>query len=321
MKKFNIVLLILLMSAAMVFAGGGQEEKAGAAKSAFPEKPIKLVVYLAPGGSGDILARKFTDIASKYTDTTFVVENKPGAGGIVTLEYIRNLPADGYNLMYVTKSIVSKVATTDTDIDLTKEFDWISMLQIDPECVITNAKSKVHTWEQVFADAKAKNGNQLWLGPAAGGLDHVTAQKIWASAGMQAKWVPYDSGAKAIAGLLGQQGIVYVGNPAEVKGKPDLKVAAICYSERLPEFKDVPTFKELGIEGVENEIMWRGFAVKAGTPDNVIAWYDDLFTKVSNDADWKKTYESDGIAVVDWKKDKFNKLVADDLAEAKASAK
>lgn len=326
MKKLYIVLLILLISATMVFAGGAKESSAAdpaakAAMPAFPEKPIKLVVYLAPGGAGDILARKFTDVASKYTDATFVVENKPGAGGIVALEYIRSLPADGYNLMYVTKSIVSKVATTDTDIDITKEYEWIAMLQVDPECVITNVKNKANTWEQIFEDAKAKNGNQLWLGPAAGGLDHVTAQKIWASSGMQAKWVPFDSGAKAIAALLGQQGVVYVGNPAEVKGKPDLKVAAICYSERLPEFKDVPTFKELGVNGVENEVMWRGFAVKAGTPASVVAWYEDLFAKITNDADWKKTYESDGIAVVNWKKDKFNKLVADDLAEAKAAAK
>ena len=211
MKKLYIVMLILLLSATMVFAGGGQEAKktdtAKAAVPAFPEKPIKLVVYLAPGGAGDILARKFTDVASKYSDATFVVENKPGAGGIVALEYIRSLPSDGYNLMYVTKSIVSKVATTETDIDITKEYDWIAMLQVDPECVITNVKNKANTWEQIFEDSKAKNGNQLWLGPAAGGLDHVTAQKIWASAGMQAKWVPFDSGAKAIAALLGQQGV------------------------------------------------------------------------------------------------------------------
>ena len=326
MKKLYIVLLILLISATMVFAGGGQEVKktepaATKAAPSFPVKPIKLVVYLAPGGAGDILARKFTDAASKYTDATFVVENKPGAGGIVALEHIRAQAADGYNLMYVTKSIVSKVATTETDIDLSKEYNWIAMLQVDPECVITNVKNKANTWEQIFADAKAKNGNQLWLGPAAGGLDHVTAQKIWASAGMQAKWVPFDSGAKAIAALLGQQGVVYVGNPAEVKGNPDLKVAAVCYSERLPEFKDVPTFKELGVNGVENEVMWRGFAVKAGTPAPVIAWYEDLFAKVTADADWKKTYESDGVAVVNWKQDKFSKLVADDLAEAKAAAK
>ncbi len=316
MKKLGIVLIIFFIVGTMVFAAGGQE-----AAASFPAKPIKLIVYLAPGGAGDVLARKFTDVAAKYTKTPIVVENKPGAGGIVALEYVKTLPADGYSLMYVTKSIISQVASTGTDLDISKEYDWISLMQFDPQCVITNAKTGIATWEQVFTDAKAKNGNQLWLGPATGGFDHMTGQKIWAAAGMQAKWVPFDSGAKAIAALLGEQGVVYVGNPSETKGKPDLKVAAVCYSERLAAFKDVPTFKELGINGVENEVMWRGFAVKKGTPDNVIAWYDDLFAKVTADPDWKNVYEKDGIAVVHWKRDKFNPFVVEDLAAEKAAAK
>ncbi len=220
--------------------------------------------------------------------------------------------------MYVTKSIVSQIASTGSDIDLTKEYEWIGCLQFDPQCVITNVKTGIVSWAQVFADAKAKNGNQLWVGPATGGFDHMTAQAIWNSSGMQAKWVPFDSGAKAIAALMGQQGVVYVGNPSETRGKPDLRVAAICYSNRLAPFPNVPTFDELGVKGVESEVMWRGFAVKKGTPEHVIAWYEDIFEKVTNDPAWRETYEKDGIDVVNWKRDKFNKLVDDDLAAAKA---
>ena len=313
MKKILILMLVLVT--ASVFAGGKRE-----AASSFPEKPIKLVVYLAPGGSGDILARKFTDIASKYTDATFVVENKPGAGGIVAMESVATTKPDGYTLMYMTKSVISKLATTGSDLD-PMIFDWISLMQIDPECVITNNKTDVVTWEEVVADAKAKNGEQLWLGPAAGGLDHVTAQAIWKKAGISGKWVPFASGGKAKAALLGKQGVTYTGNPGEIIGKPDFSVAAICAAERLPQFPDVPTFKELGLDGLENEIMWRGFAVKAGTPDNVIAWYDDLFEKVTNDPDWKKTYEPQGNMLVHKTRDEFNKLVKEDYAAYKAAAK
>ena len=312
MKKLFILLLIV--TAAVVFAGGNKE-----AASSFPEKPIKLVVYLAPGGAGDILARKFTDIASKYTDATFVVENKPGAGGIVAMEYVATTKPDGYTLMYMTKSNIAKIASA-SDMD-PMTFDWISLMQIDPECVITNNKTDVVTWEQVVADAKAKNGNQLWLGPAAGGLDHVTAQAIWKKAGITAKWVPFASGGKAKAALLGKQGATYVGNPGEIIGKPDFSVAAICNDKRLPQFPDVHTFKELGIDGLENEIIWRGFAVKAGTPDNIIAWYDDIFEKVTNDPDWKATYEPQGNVLVHKTRDEFNKLVMDDYNAYKAAAK
>ncbi len=312
MKKLFVLLLVLVT--ASLFAGGEKE-----AKASFPEKPIKLVVYLAPGGAGDILARKFTDVASKYTDATFVVENKPGAGGIVAMEYVSAGKADGYTLMYMTKSNISTLVTTNSDLD-PMAFDWISLLQIDPECVITNKKTPVHTWEQVVADAKAKNGNQLWLGPAAGGLDHVTAQAIWKEAGIKAKWVPFESGGKAKAALMGEQGVTYVGNPGEIIGKPDFMVAALCLDERLPQFPDVPTFKELGLNNLENEIIWRGFAVKKGTPDSVIAWYDDLFEKVSKDPEWISTYEPQGNKLVHKTRDEFNKLVAKDYAAYKAAA-
>ncbi len=316
MRKITFIIMILLIfSASFIFAGGAKE-----ADSSFPEKPIKLIVYTGPGGAGDILARKFTDIASKYTDATFVVENKKGAGGIVAMEYVATTKPDGYTLMYMTKSNISKLVSTNSDLD-PMTFDWISLMQIDPECVITNNKSGIVTWEEVVADAKAKKGEQLWLGPAAGGLDHVTAQAIWKKAGISAKWVPFASGGKAKAALLGLQGVTYTGNPGEIIGKPDFSVAAVCSAERLPQFPDVPTFKELGLDGLENEVMWRGFAVKAGTPDNIIAWYDDIFEKVANDADWKKAYEPQGNMLVHKTRDDFNKLVQKDYAAYKAAAK
>lgn len=275
MKRILITVLLTAMLSVSIFANGESE---GAAAD-FPTKPIHLIVYTGAGGAGDILSRKFVDIASKYTDATFVVENKPGAGGIVTMEYVKSAPADGYTLMYVTKSNISKLVATDSAINPTETFDWIAMMQIDPECVITNNKTDVVTWEQVVADAKAKGGKQLWLGPAAGGLDNVTAERIWKAAGIEATWVPFASGGKAKAALLGKQGVTYTGNPGEIIGKPDFSIAAVCLDERLPQFPDVPTFKELGVLGVEGEIIWRGFAVKKGTPDNVIAWYDDLLRK------------------------------------------
>ncbi len=310
MKRILITVLLTAMLSVSIFANGESEGSA----ADFPTKPIHLIVYTGAGGAGDILARKFVDIASKYTDATFVVENKPGAGGIVTMEYVKSAPADGYTLMYVTKSNISKLVSTDSAINPTETFDWIAMMQIDPECVITNNKTDVVTWEQVVADAKAKNGKQLWLGPAAGGLDNVTAERIWKAAGIEATWVPFASGGKAKAALLGKQGVTYTGNPGEIIGKPDFSIAAVCLDERLPQFPDVPTFKELGVLGVEGEIIWRGFAVKKGTPDNVIAWYDDLFEKVSKDEDWIATYAPKGNQLVHYTRDKFNKIVADDYA-------
>ncbi len=311
MKRYLIVVIavFMLFPVALGLAEGSKAEKA------FPQKPIKIIVYTKPGGLIDITARKFTDIATKYTKATFVVENKPGAGGIVAMKYIlEETKADGYTLFAATKSNISKVVASKGKVDLFG-FDWIAMLMADPECVITNKKSKIRTWQDIVEDAKAKNGEQIWVGPAAGGLDHVTALKLWEKAGIKAKWIPFASGGKAIAALLGGQGVAYVGNPRDTIGKPDLMIAAVSSPERLKQFPDVPTFGELGIKDFDHEIMWRGFAVKKGTPEEALKWYDDLFTKVTNDPDWRKFWEVGGIKVVYYKKDKFEEIIKNDQKE------
>jgi hypothetical protein len=102
----------------------------------------------------------------------------------------------------------------------------------------------------------------------------------------------------AKAELLGERGVAYVGNPSEVRNNPDeLRVAAVSSLERLPQFPAAPTLRELGIEGLDEEVMWRGFAVKQGLPDEVLQWYGDLIEKVSADHEWRAFWEKDGIDV------------------------
>ncbi len=281
------------------------------ARAAFPEKPIKIVVYTGPGGLIDISARKFAGIASKYVDVNFVVENKPGAGGIVALKKVIQSPADGYNLYACTKSNIAKFVQVGGK-DYIDALNWTAMLMADPECIITNRKHDIHKWQEVVKDAIQHPGEQNWVGPAAGGLDHVTALKIWDEYGMQAKWIPFKSGGKALAALLGDQGVAYVGNPRDALGNPDLHIAVVSSSQRLPAFPDVPTFTELGMSNLENEYMWRGFALKQGTPPEVLQWYDDLFRKVTADPDWRTFWEKGGIDVKYVAEPEFSKLVYED---------
>jgi tripartite-type tricarboxylate transporter receptor subunit TctC len=278
----------------------------------FPTKPIKLVVYTKPGGAIDVFSRKFSGIAAKYTDATFVVINKAGAGGVVAMKDVLASRADGYKLMAVTRSNIGKIISTGGEID-TNDLSWLAMMVSDPEAVITNVNQEVNTWEQLVADAKAKKGDQIWVGPAKGGNDHIMAMKTWKAAGIDAKWIPYASGGKAMAALMGNHGVAYVGNPQDVLGKPDLKVAIISSPERLGgQFANVPTFKEVGIKGMDNEIMWRGFMVKKGTPKEAVDFYIDLFNKVNKDPDWQAYIQKGGANAVFYREDKFTEIVNED---------
>jgi putative tricarboxylic transport membrane protein len=303
MKK-TAILLIAVFSFVAAWSG--------VALAKFPAKTIKVVVYTKAGGAGDVFARKFTAIADKYTDASFVVINKPGAGGVVAIKHILARPADGYQLAFVTRSNIGKIVSTGGTIDV-NDLSWLAMMVSDPEAIITLKSSPVNTWEQVVADAKAKNGKQIWVGPAAGGNDHIMAMKTWEAVGIKAKWVPYKSGGAAMAALMGEHGIAYVGNPQDVLGRPDLKVAVISSPERLTGgFADVPTFSELGVKGMDNEIMWRGFMIKKGVPQEAIAFYMDLFEKVNKDTQWREYILKGGATPILYKDDKFLSIVKAD---------
>lgn len=286
----------------------------GTAFAKFPTKPIKVIVYTKPGGAGDVFTRKFTSIAETLVDAKFVVVNKPGAGGVVAMKHIVNSRPDGYQFGLTTRSNIGKIVSTGGSVDI-NDISWMAMLVSDPEAIITLKNSPINTWEQLVADAKAKAGKQIWVGPAAGGNDHIMAMKTWKAAGIQAKWVPYKGGSRAMAALMGGHGVAYVGNPQDIIGRPDLKVAVISKTERLGgAFADVPTFKELGIKNLDTEIMWRGFMARKGIPQEAYDFYMDLFDKVSKSAKWKAYIEKGGATPVFYKENKFFDIVKQDKA-------
>ena len=125
-------IITLLITAAMV-AG-----IISTAQAKFPEKPIKLIVYTKPGGAIDVFARKFTAIAAKYTDATFVVVNKSGAGGIVAIKYILSQKPDGYKFAAVTRSNIGKIVSTGGKINV-DDIEWMGLMVIDPDEVSTSS--------------------------------------------------------------------------------------------------------------------------------------------------------------------------------------
>lgn len=318
MRRAVTAILIGVMLITLVAQAGLAGGQAAVSAPAFPSKPIRLVVYTGPGGLLDITARKFMEIAAKYTDATFVVENKPGAGGMVGLEYVLAQEADGYTLMAVTKALIANWVSSETPIDQA-ELDWIAYLITDTECLITATKGKLRTAQDIFNDAKARPGQQIWVAPP--GVDEVMTYKVWDRVGLAGKYVPYDAGGPAMAAVMGGAADVYVGNPADVAGKPDLQIAVVAAEQRLPQYPNVPTFKELGVKGLDNESMWRGMAVKKGTPEQAVAWYTDLCAKITADPDWRAFFEKSGMVLEHRQRDFFGKLVQQEVADFKAYLK
>ena len=299
--KFKTVFLILLLLVSCTLA-------------AYPEKPITFIVHSKPGSGIDITTRQFTRIAAKYTNATFVVENKTGGSGIIAMREVLDRPADGYTILAMTKSFLSTILLSKSGINL-DDFYLLSCLVIDPEVLITNRHSQIRTMDDIIRDAKARQGRQKWLGPLVGGVDHLMAVKVWETLGIRGEWIPFEGGSDALAALLGQHGVVYVGNPVDVKGRPDLMIAAVSAEHRLPEFPEAPTFKELGYN-LTDDVLWRGYGVKNGVPKEALHYLENLFAKVGHDSEWTSFIRKTAAQPVVLMHEAFSQMVEKDKKES-----
>ena len=250
---------------------------------AYPNKPITIIVHSKPGSSIDLMSRKVAELARKYSDAPFVVENRPGTQGVVAMNYVMDRNADGYTLLGVTKSFISTVIVNKSDISMSN-FQFLANMISDPEALISN---RINDWEsinEIISQANDLNGKQVWLGPGTGGRDHLMALKTWETLGIKAQWIDYKSGPQSILAMLRNEAPVYVGNPADILGKKELQIIAIAANKRLEALPNVPTLKESGYD--LNESMWRGFAFKKGVPPKAIAYVSDIMKKISEDKEW-----------------------------------
>ena len=299
-KLFRHILLLLTL--------------ASVTHAAYPEKPVTFIVHSKPGSAIDITTRQLIKIAAKYTDATFLVENKTGGSGIIAMRNVLSKKADGYTVLAVTKSFISTVLLTGGKINMS-DFHFLACLVIDPEVLITNRNAKVRTLDQIIEDAQKEMGHQKWLGPLVGGVDHLMAVKTWHKLGIKGEWIPFEGGSDALASLMGKHGVVYVGNPVDVKGRPNLMIAAVASKERLSRYPQVPTFLEKGFD-IPDEVLWRGYALKKGTNPAAVTFLDSLFRKISRDKDWLTYVNNTSANPVYLDHKAFTKMVNGDKAEA-----
>lgn len=299
MKKLSLILAVLMIL--------------GMASSAFaewkPEKPITIMNYVKAGGGMDISTRKFAELAAKYTDATIEVDNKNGSGGMIAAEYILEQPADGYTVFASTIAYVDNILSYEEDTQkYIWGFEWIDNIMADPYCVMV-ADTNNQTLDEIIADAKVNK--QIWCGPA--GAKNIAAIQFWKAFGMDASWVVYDSGPDALLAVISGQGVASVGNPGDVEGRA-LKHLVIATEEKLAKYPDVPNFTDLGYPALDKLSMWRGFAVKKGTPPEMIAWWQDLCQKITEDPEWIDFFNQKSIVVHNITTEDFTKMVEGDIA-------
>ncbi len=278
----------------------------------FPSQPIRLIVYTSPGGLIDVTARRFARIAQEVADHPFAVINRPGGGGIVAFEEALREPADGHRFLAVTRSNISKMVASGRE-DLIDRIDWHSYIMDNPHVLITNSTEGPTDWRELLAADDQQD--QRWLGVDIGGVKHISGIKMADKAGIDMRWIPYGSGGEAVAALLGGLGTAYLGNPRDALSSDRLRVVVVAAEDRLRAFPDAPTFAELGISGLEDELIWRGFAFRKGVPDDIRAWYSALIRQVLHDPRWVSSWQHEAVNLRYRSSSDFQRIVDRDREE------
>ena len=306
MKNIIVVIIFILYLGLLgyLYLGIGQGKT-------YPAKPISIIVHSKPGSAIDYMARKVAEIARKYSDETFIVENRSGTQGLVAMQHVLDLKADGYTMLGVTKSFLSTVMVNKSKVSL-DDFRFIANMVSDPEAIISNSERNFNSLDDIIQDAHGEE-QQVWIGPGTGGRDHLMALKSWETLGIDAQWIDYKSAPQSILAMLRDESAVYVGNPADIKGKSNLDIISIASSKRLVSLPDVPTFKEQGYD--LNESMWRGFAFKKGVPEEAVAYVTRVLQDVVNDKEWESYCNETYVFSIFEKNDEFTSRIAQEVEE------
>jgi len=242
----------------------------GASAQSWPEREITLRVPLGAGGSTDTAARVIAQYLGEELGQAIVVENKPGAGGIVATTALMRDAADGYTLQYSPSSLFTSEPIRRPDLPYSVEnFDFLVSFGGSSPTLSVNEKSGYTDLKTFIEEAKA-NGKRVTYGhPGAGSTLQLAGQKLFEQAGVEAQQIPFESGAAALTALLAQDIDVYIGPETTIlpyigEGIVPLAVAS---AKRSPFVPDAPTMTELGYD-VSLESLSTLHA-PAGLPDAV----------------------------------------------------
>jgi tripartite-type tricarboxylate transporter receptor subunit TctC len=294
---------------------------AAAARAAYPDRPVKLIVPWAAGGDTDAIFRPFGQQLQKHLGQTVVIANVTGASGTAGAREAKGSPPDGYTLYAVHDYIHSTYYTGVADVAYT-DFEPICSVSNTPSVLTASPKTKWSSWQELATDAKARPG-QITVGATLGSTSHFFPALIEKAGGLKFKYVSYEGLAPRMNAILGGH-IDLTDSNLTQKGKVDagqLKFLAVATEKRLADAPNVPTLKELGVNVVY--AVTRGIMAPKGTPADVIAKLEDACHKSTSEPKFAEDMAKQGTFVrhLDRKayaaflkdNDEVNKTLARDL--------
>ena len=286
---FTLLLgVLLLLNTSLVFAS-------------YPEKDIKVIVHVSPGGGTDTMIRLVTRYMGEKLGVNFIVEDHSGAGGQIGYTALSMAEPDGYTIgTCTTMSFVTHELTREgLAYNLRDSFDLIARIVLDPSVCVVPANSPYQTLEDLIQAAKDNPGKINWGGTMLYGTHHIHAVLLEKAAGIKLSYIPYDGFSELLPSILGEH--LDVGASGMTEWFPQIKegkVRALAFAgpSRLEWLPGVTTYKELGYDVAVGSN--RGIAAPAGTPTEYIKILSDTVKEVLQDPEFLQDAEKIGIVPI-----------------------
>jgi tripartite-type tricarboxylate transporter receptor subunit TctC len=247
---------------------------AGAAAQDYPNRPIRMIVPFAPGGATDIPARLVAPKLGEALGQPVVIENRPGAGGIIGIDAAAKSAPDGYTLLMATNGelVMNPSIYPKLPYDPFNDFTPVSIMIESPMLLVVSAASPYSTLGDIISAAKAKPGSVTYSTAGTGSTSHVLTEMLAQQAGIKLLHIPYKGGAPASAAAAsGEVGmaLLNLGSALNFVKGGKAKALAVTSASRHPSFPDWPTAAEAGAPGFA-EAIWVGMAVPAGVRRDIV---------------------------------------------------
>ena len=289
------------------------------AQSAYPSRPVRLIVTVPPGGAADLVARVMAQKLGDSLGQTFVVDNRAGGGGQIAADTVAKAAPDGYTtlLASITTHGIGPHIYAKLPYDPVKDFAPVCLYSTMPMIMVANAQLPVKNVPELIALAKAKPNSISFASSGSGGAPHLVGELFKNVTGAPLQHVPYKGSAPGAADVAGGQ--VQLMFDALAPHLPHLKsgrtkVLAAISPARLPIAPDAPTMTELGFAKVAASI-WYGMLVPAGTPKALITKLNVEANKALAMPDVKERLAGAGIDVGGGSPEDYAKFIRDELAK------
>ena len=232
----------------------------------FPSRPVRIVVGFQAGGGTDIAARVIAQKLADALNTSFIVDNRPGAAGNLAAEIVARATADGYTLLMANSTIAIPSLSAKLPFDVRKDFTPLSNIALGPSVLLVHPSLQVSDVKSLIALAKAKPKQLTYGSGGVGNVTHLAMELFSSMAGIEMAHVPYKGAAPSVVGLVsGEVQLLFASIPgvlAQIAGGR-VKALGVSISRRSPVLPNVPTIAEAGLAGYY-AASWYGLMLPAG---------------------------------------------------------